>query len=264
MLRTVGVLAATTLLLTGCQSSDTARAFDEVDHVHSVETDGDKVFAGTHQGLYEFVDNNWVRRGLEFDVMGLAQHDSELFASGHPGPGKEFPDPVGILHSADGGETWDSLTLSGEVDFHLLKVSETSMVGVAANYSSVIFSDDFGSTWSPLDLTSLSDLSLHHSSGDLLMASEGSLFLSEDSGSAFVKISDQTDVVKAQWWGDAVLISNPTTLFVAPGIDAPFKALSHTFANILDLSASGTIIVVLDETGVHLSTDAGATFTRIG
>lgn len=262
MLRVLLGLTAV-LVLTGCAGNETPRAFSDVDHVHSVETDGERVFAGTHQGLYEWSNDQWSRAGLEFDVMGLAEENTVLFASGHPGPGNEFPDPVGILQSFDGGATWDALTLTGEVDFHLLKVSGDTMVGVAANYSSVLFSSDFGSTWTSLDLTSLSDLSLHPSSADIVLAAEGSLFSSGDGGVTFVKISDRTDVVKAQWWAEKLLVASPTTLYVASDSFSEFTAFEQRFSNILDISAHQNTIVVLDEAGVHLSTNGGTSFMTI-
>jgi hypothetical protein len=61
MLRVLLGLTAV-LVLTGCAGNETPRAFSDVDHVHSVETDGERVFAGTHQGLYEWSNDPVVSR----------------------------------------------------------------------------------------------------------------------------------------------------------------------------------------------------------
>jgi len=172
--------------LTGCSASSDGVDFAQLEHVHSVATDGEEFFLASHHGLYAWSGGSWHLRGEEFDVMGLAFDNGVFYASGHPGPTQDLPNPLGLLVSSDRGETWAPDSLTGEVDFHLLEVRGNRMVGVAANYGMVVASVDGGDTWSPLEIPNLTSLALNPSQSDeILMTSDGLLMLSTDAGRTF-------------------------------------------------------------------------------
>jgi hypothetical protein len=83
----------------------------------------------------------------EADFMGLARDESgRLFVSGHPGPGLGGVDPLGLVMSADGGSTWETISLEGEVDFHALASRGDELVGWDTR-GPLRWSQDAGRTW---------------------------------------------------------------------------------------------------------------------
>lgn len=46
-----------------------------------------------------------------------------MYASGHPAQGSGRPNPAGLRVSRDGGESWEDVSLVGEVDFHAFSIS---------------------------------------------------------------------------------------------------------------------------------------------
>jgi DNA-binding beta-propeller fold protein YncE len=93
------------------------------DHGHGLafSADGKALLAPSHQGLAVFRDESWSEAsGTIGGFSGFSVAEQAIYSSGHPAPGARQRDPVGLVRSADGGKTWQSLTLAGEADFHLL------------------------------------------------------------------------------------------------------------------------------------------------
>lgn len=259
------VFAVVALLLSGCAAEDKAGvSLDELEHVHSVATDGTDFFLASHHGLYILSNQNWKLRGDEFDVMGLDIGDGVFYASGHPGARQNFPDPLGILLSTDQGETWTPKVLTGEVDFHLLRIVENTMVGVAANYGVVVASTDGGETWTNLPPANLTSLTLNPSqANEVLLAASGVLQLSKDTGQTFAPVSAPKDIVHAEWTTTNLYLSTNSTLYKGSNYGGEFATLSTTFKNIASLAAHLDALIVLDDRGVHISKDGGETFALV-
>jgi photosystem II stability/assembly factor-like uncharacterized protein len=83
------------------------------------------------------------------DFMGLAGSSELLVASGHPGVGSLLPDPVGFIRSTDGAETWETVSLTGEIDFHSLAIDGDQVAG-SATAGELLYSADGGATWSTI------------------------------------------------------------------------------------------------------------------
>lgn len=255
---------AVALLGTGCSADTGAASLDELEHVHSVGTDGQQVFLASHHGLYSWTDESWRLVGEEFDVMGLAIDDDVFYASGHPGPTQDLPNPLGILVSSDAGKTWIPESLTGEVDFHLLEVVGATRVGVAANYGVVVGSEDGGVTWSTLDVPSLTSISLNPANGaDMLLASEGLLLLSTDAGRTFQQIDVPLRVVTVEWSDTSIFLASDSAVFQSSNEAGPFNALSEAFTNLSDMAAHGTKVIVMDDRGIHVSDNGGESFTLL-
>ena len=92
-------------------------------HVHGLafSSDGKAILVPSHYGLTVYRSGGWSEvNGPIHDFAGFAVSESAIYASGHPPEGSALPDPLGLVKSTDGGETWQSLALGGEVDFHLI------------------------------------------------------------------------------------------------------------------------------------------------
>ena len=67
-----------------------------------------------------------------------------FYASGHPGPGSDLPNPMGLIRSVDGGKTWEQLSRQGESDFHALAAAKSGIVA----YDGTLLTSPDGKTWS--------------------------------------------------------------------------------------------------------------------
>jgi uncharacterized protein (DUF305 family) len=123
-----------------------------LDHVHAVVYSEGSLLVGTHTGVVvvDPVTGAVAARGASRDdFMGLAGSGGTLVASGHPGAGSTLPDPVGLLRSLDAGETWEPVSLTGEIDFHALAIDGDRVAG-AATTGELLYSEDAGSTWTSI------------------------------------------------------------------------------------------------------------------
>jgi hypothetical protein len=77
---------------------------------------------------------------LELRALGR----DRLLASGHPEGGGTLPENLGLIESADHGETWRPVTLLGEADLHIVEGSGDVVVGVQAESADVLVSTDGG------------------------------------------------------------------------------------------------------------------------
>lgn len=123
-----------------------------LDHAHAaVYVDG-RLLIGTHTGVVDVDPSSGQvsKRGAsQDDFMGLAGSSDLLVASGHPGAGSTLPDPVGLIRSADGGETWETVSLTGEIDFHALAIDGDRVAG-SATAGELLYSEDAGASWTTI------------------------------------------------------------------------------------------------------------------
>jgi hypothetical protein len=83
------------------------------------------------------------------DFMGLAGSAEVLVASGHPGAGSALPDPLGLIRSTDAGLTWETVSLTGEIDFHALAMEGDKVAG-SATAGQILYSEDGGASWAAI------------------------------------------------------------------------------------------------------------------
>lgn len=122
-------------------------------HVHAVSRDpgtGDLLVA-THEGLYVYGKGEPHRVGPNIDLMGFTVAGPRHYlASGHPGPGVDLPQPVGLIESRDGGRTWTVLSRGGSSDFHALAAGGGTVVG----FDGVLRVSGDGRSWKTGNLAS--------------------------------------------------------------------------------------------------------------
>jgi hypothetical protein len=255
------------LVASGCAGGSTGNSsLPDVGHIHQIAVDNGDVLVGAHYGLFRYsVDSGWQRMGDEFDVMGLSVTTSGIVASGHPGPGFPFPDPLGLLTSGDGGETWQSVSLTGEVDFHYLTSSGDTLVGFDATNGLMRLSPDAGLTWEGLALPALSALALHpNDPSQMAIISEGRGLVSVDGGRTFQEFDLPPGTETIAWADSGMYAAAGLNLHRAPEPGGSFALLASFDGLIHTLAASGSIIAAsLHDDRVVASLDGGATFGLI-
>jgi len=108
-------------------ASDHSPADSGAGHIHGLginPRDG-SLFIATHAGLFRAprgeIKATRVGAGTQ-DTMGFTVIGPDRFlGSGHPGQGQSGPPALGLIESTDAGQSWRSLSLLGEADFHVLR-----------------------------------------------------------------------------------------------------------------------------------------------
>ena len=198
-------------------------------HVHglSVSNTTGQVLLATHDGLFDMTKQPAAKVGPTHDLMGFTGGTDHgvLYASGHPGEGSDLANPLGLIRSTDAGKTWEKLSRQGESDFHALTATRSGIVG----FDGELRTSPDGKTWN----TAAADfvpaaLAGNPTSDTVLATTPQGIRRSTDGGKTW-KTVDSGPVVQ-------------------------FDAFASS-AEAVGIEPDGT---------VHISADAGATWTRKG
>ena len=223
-------------------------------HVHGmgyIEAEGALYFA-SHTGLKVYRDGDWFETdGMYNDYMGFNAVDEGFYTSGHPGMDSDLPNPIGIQRSTDGGRSLESLVLEGETDFHWMAAGYRShdlfVMNPQANSimeAGFYLSENEGEEWRRLEPQGLDgdlmSLAIHPDDSQLLAAASSTgVFLSEDGGATFERLTEEGE------FGTAVHFTEDQLVYASHGTEAALK----TYA--LDSGAGETLeIPELGEDGV--------------
>lgn len=198
-------------------------------HIHGLSVSGDtsQVLLATHDGLFDVTNEPATKIGATNDLMGFtAGKDQGIFyASGHPGPGSDLPNPLGLIKSSDGGKTWEPLSRQGESDFHALTTTKS---GILAFDGELRTSPD-GKTWKTVAAGFAPAALAGHPDGDTVLA------------------TTREGVQRSTDGGNTWTLQKPSPVI-------QFAAFPHP-AEAVGVEPNGT---------VHHSSDAGATWARKG
>lgn len=138
--------------LGGASSLPSVAITPSVSHVHGGFVSDMGLVVGTHDGVHTInpVNGSSTRVGSNRDdLMAFATNgEGLLVASGHPGLGSTAVNPLGLVTSSDGGVTWSTVSLAGEVDFHGLTIRGQEIVGWDTR-GPLLWSRDGGQSWDP-------------------------------------------------------------------------------------------------------------------
>ena len=181
-------------------------------HVHGLgvnPADG-SLFVATHYGTFRIPDDGDAQRvgGSFQDTMGFTVAGPDRFlGSGHPdvaGMRAGQPGRLGLIESTDAGETWQDLSLSGEVDFHGLAFARDQVFGWDSTSGRFMVSTD-RKRWDTRSTLELYGFAVDPDEGRrLVAASPWGVRLSSDGGRMWAEPVGP-DVVAVSWAADGTL-----------------------------------------------------------
>ncbi|MDV6378673.1 sialidase [Sporosarcina sp. GW1-11] len=205
----VGLLTFT-VMLSACNKETESYMFGEVkndtfQHLHGLGyiNGGPNLIISTHDGLYEYSKEGWKEANKEkHDYMGFQAVQDGFFSSGHPEPGSNYKNPLGLIKSVDRGASFEKLAFYGEIDFHYLAAGyDSNAIYVINEMPTNIMSRglhytvDEGATWeiaamNGFDSEFISNIAAHPSLENVVaIGSKDGIFLSSDYGENFERIS---------------------------------------------------------------------------
>jgi len=227
-----------------------------------------RVFLATHDGLFRYDAAGATRIGPVIDLMGFTVAGPDHFyASGHPGPGTDLPEPVGLIESTDGGRTWSLRSRQGQSDFHALTASTAGVVGFDGTLR--VSSDE--TTWTTLDPPVKPYALAASPDGSVLLAtSESGPARSTDGGTTWSRLEGAPLLQVVAWADAATIVGVGPDGTVAVSTDGGVTWATRAFAGGAPqavgahTAAEGTlrVLVVTAET-VMDSLDGGASFAPL-
>jgi len=118
-----------------------------IGHVHGLGIDpaDSTLYAAGHFGVFRIDEDGIATRIADRwqDTMAFTVTGPGTFlASGHPDLRENLPPHLGLIESTDTGETWQSLSLQGEADFHALEVVGDRLYGYDATSGRLMTTTD--------------------------------------------------------------------------------------------------------------------------
>ena len=193
----------------------------------------------------------------------------ELFGSGHPRPGgSTLPQSLGLIHSADAGRTWESVSQLGAADYHAISVKGDTVVAPLFGQGQIQLSRDGGVNFeSRVAPTALVDLAVDPGDARRWVAtSEQGIYVTLDEGKTW-RQRDNTPNVRLAW-------QDPRTLYrIDPGGAVKisgdggetWKDRGDTGGEpqALTVDAKGTLYAASLDGVVKRSRDGGTTWTDL-
>lgn len=145
----------------------------ELSHVHGLGVNpGDGLlYIATHDGMLVLDEDGALKRVGEGrqDTMGFTVAGRDHFlASGHPAPDGDGPASLGLIESTDAGRTWESVSLSGEADFHALRFAHDIAYGLDSHSGQLLVSPDLVN-WEARSSEPLLDFVVNPADPDFIM-----------------------------------------------------------------------------------------------
>jgi photosystem II stability/assembly factor-like uncharacterized protein len=241
----------------------------EFNHVHGVagEAGSDAVLVAAHNGLFRLSADGDVQVSPTIDLMGFAvAAPGRYLASGHPGPGVDLPQPVGLIESVDQGQSWQPLSRQGQSDFHALTASPAGVLG----FDGTLQRSADGISWEQLQIPSApASLSAGPDGQQVLATTEQGLLSSTDAGSTWTPVPGAPLLQLVDWSPDGggavgvdpqgqVWTSQDRALTWQPAadLDAPPQAI-----DVGRTPDGSSRVLVVTATAIAESRDGGQTFT---
>ncbi|MFF1992741.1 F510_1955 family glycosylhydrolase [Bacillus mycoides] len=263
----------------------------KIEHIHGIGYPGNMpgVSIATHSGIKVYQNGKWLETTTELhDYMGFQATKNGFFASGHPEPGANLKNPLGLMKSSDGGNTLEKLAFYGESDFHNLAIGYTTEAIYLYNerpnsklQQGFYFSTNNGQEWKNSKLkglpSTIHSFSVHPDQSNVVAVSaKDGVYLSTDYGNTFklfskslestaVTFSDE-DVIYAsinkenkQLITKQSIATNEETDIQVPSLN-PKDTIMYISQNPQN---SAEIVFATMKANLFLSTDDGKTWKQL-
>ncbi|MED1539348.1 F510_1955 family glycosylhydrolase [Bacillus pseudomycoides] len=263
----------------------------KIEHIHGIGYAGNMpgVSIATHNGIKVYQNGKWFDTTTQLhDYMGFQATKNGFFASGHPEPGTNLKNPLGLMKSSDGGNTLEKLTFYGESDFHNLAVGYNMEAIYLYNerpnsklQNGVYFSTNNGQEWKNSKLKGLSStihsFSVHPDQSSVVAVSaKDGVYLSTDYGNTFELFSKSLESTAVTFSNEDVIYApiskqnqqtitkqsiatNEETNIQIPSLDSKDKIMyiSQNPQN------SSEMVFATMKANVFFSTDSGKTWKQV-
>lgn len=273
MRSTLAALLGVTVLVVGaCSSAETGSSQANsrgLAHIHGlgINPADDALYAGTHYGVYRLASDRdpELVGGVMQDFMGFTVAGPNHFlGSGHPGADdRDAPPALGLIETTDGGQSWTSLSLSGEADFHSLDYRHGLVYGLDSASQTMMVSPD-KRTWDRRAMISAVDIAVSPGNpNEILATTADGLIRSVDQGRTFTPVGAQPQLLLLSWPEDGRLIGvdSAGTVYTSQGSGTtwqPGQTLGARPQAVL--AQGGGVVFVATASGIQRSTDNGSTF----
>lgn len=265
MMKKVMVLISILLAASTPNSFAAGESIGSLSHIHGVRAVGNQIILGTHEGLYQYLDEKTVKRisPERFDVMGLAVSTKGFYASGHPGPGSKLPEPVGLLLTTDRGATWKKVSLTGEVDFHTLEIAGEDIYGADSGSGQLMYSGNGGKSWVKRGPNTFMDIAPHPTlKASVLGVREGKLYRSIDAFKTSKLVKTNFTVESIDWIKGRLIASSGKVLYRSTDSGSSWKKITTLPSQIGTITQSSQLIAVVMGSAIYSSSDGGKSFKK--
>lgn len=271
----VATIVVGLLLLGACASGSSGHGDEEAEadlaHIHGLSlnpADG-KLYAASHHGVFLVTGKGDPKQiaGRTQDFMGFTVvGENHFLGSGHPGPDDgDQPPHLGLIESTDAAQTWQSVSLSGEVDFHAMEANHERVYGWDSQPGQLMVSED-RKQWDRRARIGLADIAVSPDDADELLATtQDGPARSTDGGKSFSTLDGAPTLVFIDWPSTNRLVGvDPGgTLHVSADAGKSWAKQGTVSGGPQAILAHGDseVYVATDEAIYH-STDYGKSFTE--
>lgn len=271
---TVTALAFAAVTLVACSSQDPPQGgatqgtdANALGHVHGLGVDpGDgTLYVASHLGVFrvengkpERVANRWQ------DTMGFAiVGPGHFLGSGHPDLTEGLPSSLGLIESTDSAETWDSVSLSGEADFHAIEAVGDYIYAFDSHTGALLVTTD-RTNWDTIVKQPLLDLAANPADPETIYATTDRGDLVRSTGQAeLMPVDGAPTLTDIDWQPDGPLvgIAPDGTVMVSANGETEWQEAGTLDGHAEALDAAPGRWHAATATGVYESTDGGSTWT---
>lgn len=277
----LALLVTTVLLLAACGNDTSSEHGDQhggehgddavsLAHIHGLginSADG-QLYVASHNGVFRATGESPPEQiaGRSQDFMGFTIIGPDHFlGSGHPGPDdSDQPSHLGLIESTDAGQTWTSVSLSGEADFHAMEAKHGQVYGYDSISGELMVSRD-RHEWDRRARLPLADIAVSPSTpGEVIATTEQGPARSTDGGRTFTPIDNAPTLVFLDWPSTDRLVGvGPNgALHISDDGGATWAEQGQVPGSPHAIVTHGeSEVYVATEGGIHHSTDDGRTFT---
>jgi len=263
--RPVVTLAASAVLLAEC-AAETGDGDSRValGHIHGLgvnAADG-TLYAASHHGLFKVSGSGEPEQiaGRTQDFMGFTiVGPNHFLASGHPAPDDDVQPPnLGLIESTD-GQTWTSVSLSGEVDFHAMEAKHNKVYGCDSQSGQLMSSTD-QHNWDGGARMGIAEIAVAPDQPDEIIATtRQGLARSTDGGRTFTILPSAPPLVLVDW--------PETDRLIGAAPDGAIYASADrgaTWTRRGQVGGGPHAITTVGDTDVYVATDDNIQYSRDG